>query len=236
MRKCKCTLLSVLCVCFYARLEIAGVRRQQETGEPRRPGSQWMGTRVGLLETELQTDGACHINTSFLWLFLCDSSVPKSLLKLQLFFAQPGLSKAELSKKKREERRKELEAKRAERKAAKGPLKLGARKLDWWGMQRWMWGWGRMEQNTHQSNWTRSSRWGLCIPQKKGPEGSVHSESCCSVRLSSILKCFPVLSECIIVKGQSWQKRKSGDWRCSTEQNFLQLITPPPSLFFFLNG
>uniref|UniRef100_A0A671WYY2 N-terminal kinase-like protein n=1 Tax=Sparus aurata TaxID=8175 RepID=A0A671WYY2_SPAAU len=41
-----------------------------------------------------------------------------------------GLSKTELSKKKRDERRKELEAKRAERKAAKGPLKLGARKLD----------------------------------------------------------------------------------------------------------
>ncbi|KAG9346505.1 hypothetical protein JZ751_006816 [Albula glossodonta] len=41
-----------------------------------------------------------------------------------------SLSKAELAKKKREERRKELEAKRAERKAAKGPLKLGARKLD----------------------------------------------------------------------------------------------------------
>uniref|UniRef100_A0A665XEB8 SCY1 like pseudokinase 1 n=1 Tax=Echeneis naucrates TaxID=173247 RepID=A0A665XEB8_ECHNA len=41
-----------------------------------------------------------------------------------------SLSKAEMSKKKREERRKELEAKRAERKAAKGPLKLGARKLD----------------------------------------------------------------------------------------------------------
>ncbi|CDQ97683.1 unnamed protein product [Oncorhynchus mykiss] len=41
-----------------------------------------------------------------------------------------GLTKAELAKKKREERRKELEAKRAERKAAKGPLKLGARKLD----------------------------------------------------------------------------------------------------------
>uniref|UniRef100_A0A8C1TZ07 N-terminal kinase-like protein n=1 Tax=Cyprinus carpio TaxID=7962 RepID=A0A8C1TZ07_CYPCA len=41
-----------------------------------------------------------------------------------------GLSKVELAKKKREERRKELEAKRAERKAAKGPLKLGARKLD----------------------------------------------------------------------------------------------------------
>uniref|UniRef100_A0A8C5CQS6 SCY1 like pseudokinase 1 n=1 Tax=Gadus morhua TaxID=8049 RepID=A0A8C5CQS6_GADMO len=43
---------------------------------------------------------------------------------------QTGLSKAELSKKRREERKKELEAKRAERKAAKGPLKLGARKLD----------------------------------------------------------------------------------------------------------
>nr|XP_057919016.1 N-terminal kinase-like protein [Doryrhamphus excisus]XP_057919017.1 N-terminal kinase-like protein [Doryrhamphus excisus]XP_057919018.1 N-terminal kinase-like protein [Doryrhamphus excisus]XP_057919019.1 N-terminal kinase-like protein [Doryrhamphus excisus]XP_057919020.1 N-terminal kinase-like protein [Doryrhamphus excisus] len=41
-----------------------------------------------------------------------------------------GPSRAELSKKKREERRKELEAKRAERKATKGPLKLGARKLD----------------------------------------------------------------------------------------------------------
>lgn len=46
------------------------------------------------------------------------------------FLHHPGLSKAELNKKKREERRKELEAKRAERKAAKGPLKLGARKLD----------------------------------------------------------------------------------------------------------
>lgn len=52
-----------------------------------------------------------------------------------LFVCQPGLSKAELSKKKREERRKELEAKRAERKAAKGPLKLGARKLDWLSQQ-----------------------------------------------------------------------------------------------------
>ncbi|KAL0973869.1 hypothetical protein UPYG_G00212230 [Umbra pygmaea] len=41
-----------------------------------------------------------------------------------------GFIKAELAKKKREERRKELEAKRAERKAAKGPLKLGAQKLD----------------------------------------------------------------------------------------------------------
>ncbi|XP_061462411.1 N-terminal kinase-like protein isoform X5 [Rhineura floridana] len=41
-----------------------------------------------------------------------------------------GLSKAELARKKREERRQEMEAKRAERKAAKGPMKLGARKLD----------------------------------------------------------------------------------------------------------
>ncbi|XP_044304747.1 N-terminal kinase-like protein isoform X2 [Varanus komodoensis] len=41
-----------------------------------------------------------------------------------------GPSKAELARKKREERRQEMEARRAERKAAKGPLKLGARKLD----------------------------------------------------------------------------------------------------------
>ncbi|XP_010634481.1 N-terminal kinase-like protein [Fukomys damarensis] len=39
-------------------------------------------------------------------------------------------AKAELAKKKREERRREMEAKRAEKKAAKGPMKLGARKLD----------------------------------------------------------------------------------------------------------
>ncbi|XP_036619196.1 N-terminal kinase-like protein isoform X3 [Trichosurus vulpecula] len=39
-------------------------------------------------------------------------------------------AKAELARKKREERKKEMEAKRAERKAAKGPMKLGARKLD----------------------------------------------------------------------------------------------------------
>ncbi|KAK6477679.1 N-terminal kinase-like protein isoform X1 [Huso huso] len=44
--------------------------------------------------------------------------------------ADQGQSRAERSRKKREERKKELEAKRAERKAAKGPLKLGARKLD----------------------------------------------------------------------------------------------------------
>ncbi|KAM9220932.1 N-terminal kinase-like protein isoform 3-T3 [Dugong dugon] len=39
-------------------------------------------------------------------------------------------AKAELARKKREERRREMEAKRAERKVAKGPMKLGARKLD----------------------------------------------------------------------------------------------------------
>ncbi|XP_003798701.1 N-terminal kinase-like protein isoform X1 [Otolemur garnettii] len=39
-------------------------------------------------------------------------------------------AKAELARKKREERRREMEAKRAERKTAKGPMKLGARKLD----------------------------------------------------------------------------------------------------------
>lgn len=41
-----------------------------------------------------------------------------------------GPSKAELARKKREERRQEMEARRAERKAPKGPMKLGARKLD----------------------------------------------------------------------------------------------------------
>uniref|UniRef100_A0A8C4EDL6 N-terminal kinase-like protein n=1 Tax=Dicentrarchus labrax TaxID=13489 RepID=A0A8C4EDL6_DICLA len=51
-------------------------------------------------------------------------------IELVLIRYERWVCKAELSKKKREERRKELEAKRAERKAAKGPLKLGARKLD----------------------------------------------------------------------------------------------------------
>ncbi|XP_053133421.1 N-terminal kinase-like protein isoform X2 [Hemicordylus capensis] len=42
-----------------------------------------------------------------------------------------GPSKAELARKKREERRQEMEARRAERKAVpRGPMKLGARKLD----------------------------------------------------------------------------------------------------------
>lgn len=45
-------------------------------------------------------------------------------------FPPPGQAKAELARKKREERRREMEAKRAEKKASKGPMKLGARKLD----------------------------------------------------------------------------------------------------------
>ncbi|XP_074087181.1 N-terminal kinase-like protein [Macrotis lagotis] len=44
--------------------------------------------------------------------------------------AESKQAKAELARKKREERKREMEAKRAERKAAKGPMKLGARKLD----------------------------------------------------------------------------------------------------------
>lgn len=47
-----------------------------------------------------------------------------------LYFLIPGQMKAELARKKREERRREMEAKRAEKKATKGPMKLGARKLD----------------------------------------------------------------------------------------------------------
>ncbi|XP_029467475.1 N-terminal kinase-like protein isoform X2 [Rhinatrema bivittatum] len=41
-----------------------------------------------------------------------------------------GPSKAELARKKREDRQREMYARRAERKAARGPMKLGARKVD----------------------------------------------------------------------------------------------------------
>nr|XP_033811582.1 N-terminal kinase-like protein [Geotrypetes seraphini] len=41
-----------------------------------------------------------------------------------------GPSKAELARKKREDRQREMDAKRAERKATRGPMKLGARKVD----------------------------------------------------------------------------------------------------------
>ncbi|XP_069924692.1 N-terminal kinase-like protein isoform X1 [Oryctolagus cuniculus] len=44
--------------------------------------------------------------------------------------AESRQAKAELARKKREERRREMEARRAEKKNSKGPLKLGARKLD----------------------------------------------------------------------------------------------------------
>lgn len=108
---------------------MVGGLSQQETGELRRAGSQWMETRVGLLigpviRNEIPQIG-CHIHSSLLC-FLGHFT----LQKYTPFLHHPGLSKAEVNKKKREERRKELEAKRAERKAAKGPLKLGARKLD----------------------------------------------------------------------------------------------------------
>lgn len=45
------SVMHVLCVlCFlHVRPEMAGVQRQQETGELRRAGSQWRATRVGLL-------------------------------------------------------------------------------------------------------------------------------------------------------------------------------------------
>jgi len=69
------------------------------------------------------------VGNKIIFLFICSISAALNHLTVSLF-CLTGLSKAELSKKKREERRKELEAKRAERKAAKGPLKLGARKLD----------------------------------------------------------------------------------------------------------
>lgn len=99
---------------------------QQETGGLRRAGSQWMETRVGLIigPAIIKPQDATFTPAISVFgpLFHCRN--------MPLFFSHPGLSKAELSKKKREERRKELEAKRAERKTAKGPLKLGARKLD----------------------------------------------------------------------------------------------------------
>lgn len=82
-----------------------------------------METRVGLLVGPLIRNVKHLLQPSvFMGHFTLQNYAP--------FLHRPGLSKAELNKKKREERRKELEAKRAERKAAKGPLKLGARKLD----------------------------------------------------------------------------------------------------------
>lgn len=41
--------LSDVCCFLLASLEMLGHLSQQETGELRRPGSQWMETRVGLL-------------------------------------------------------------------------------------------------------------------------------------------------------------------------------------------
>lgn len=60
----------------------------------------------------------------------CGTRDLRLLSPLCLSFLTPGQVKAELARKKREERRREMEAKRAEKKATKGPMKLGARKLD----------------------------------------------------------------------------------------------------------
>ncbi|KAK3564840.1 hypothetical protein QTP86_029889 [Hemibagrus guttatus] len=79
-----------------------------------------MSQRAGSASTVMKTDDGWGANAGGDW----------GTENWESLDGEQGLSKAELAKKKREERRKELEAKRAERKAAKGPLKLGARKLD----------------------------------------------------------------------------------------------------------
>uniref|UniRef100_H2UHD3 N-terminal kinase-like protein n=1 Tax=Takifugu rubripes TaxID=31033 RepID=H2UHD3_TAKRU len=87
---------------------------------------------VTLTDASLPLPDGVRLASDYNWDNINPSLVldPFALQKSPSFLDHPGLSKAELNKKKREERRKELEAKRAERKAAKGPLKLGARKLD----------------------------------------------------------------------------------------------------------
>uniref|UniRef100_G3UN84 N-terminal kinase-like protein n=1 Tax=Loxodonta africana TaxID=9785 RepID=G3UN84_LOXAF len=72
--------------------------------------------------------GGTHYTASYLG--PRPSSHPRPDALSGLPFPPLGQAKAELARKKREERRREMEAKRAERKAAKGPMKLGARKLD----------------------------------------------------------------------------------------------------------
>ncbi|MCI4380152.1 hypothetical protein PGIGA_G00236590 [Pangasianodon gigas] len=79
-----------------------------------------MSQRAGSASTAMKSDESWGVNAGGDW----------GTENWESLDGDQGLSKAELAKKKREERRKELEAKRAERKAAKGPLKLGARKLD----------------------------------------------------------------------------------------------------------
>lgn len=52
-------------LCFLlVRLETAGLQRQQETGEPRRAGSQWMGTRVRLWAGFIRN---MNLDLSHLW-------------------------------------------------------------------------------------------------------------------------------------------------------------------------
>uniref|UniRef100_A0A3P8V1C4 N-terminal kinase-like protein n=1 Tax=Cynoglossus semilaevis TaxID=244447 RepID=A0A3P8V1C4_CYNSE len=96
-------------------------------------GNDWADeeTDATLTNKTLPLPDGVRLASEYNW----DSSTLKGTIQNDLFASvsqrnTSSLSKAELSKKKREERRKELEAKRAERKAAKGPLKLGARKLD----------------------------------------------------------------------------------------------------------
>lgn len=115
----------------------------------------------------------------------CDVST-SCLFFQNVFLCWPGgLSKAELSKKKREERRKELEAKRAERKAAKGPLKLGARKLDWWGWKERSEGGGETEREGHRLQWLNPDQW-------MEARHSISTESERSVGSEDILWTVPV--------------------------------------------
>uniref|UniRef100_A0A8C1K7C0 N-terminal kinase-like protein n=1 Tax=Cyprinus carpio TaxID=7962 RepID=A0A8C1K7C0_CYPCA len=100
------------------------------TGAPKSARLSSAQEGVGLA-SDYNWDGAeGKSTTSDLFIFVFAVRENRKYLPNNHALTPSGLSKVELAKKKREERRKELEAKRAERKAAKGPLKLGARKLD----------------------------------------------------------------------------------------------------------
>uniref|UniRef100_A0A673NEU3 N-terminal kinase-like protein n=1 Tax=Sinocyclocheilus rhinocerous TaxID=307959 RepID=A0A673NEU3_9TELE len=100
-------------------------RNKASTGAPKSARLSSAQQGVGLA-SDYNWDGAEGKSTTPDLL----SSVSQRSTTVRLWWRYFLQFKAELAKKKREERRKELEAKRAERKAAKGPLKLGARKLD----------------------------------------------------------------------------------------------------------
>lgn len=76
----------------------------------------------------LRAVSVCHEELTGAWVGQAWEQRAKTAHPLS--FLIPGQVKAELARKKREERRREMEAKRAEKKATKGPMKLGARKLD----------------------------------------------------------------------------------------------------------